>query len=314
MIEVIGDFDTIVPVPIIAAPDLINSLNSNGSLPGPLTFSIGDSEVEVSLGEQAEPVSPEDGEFPRIKSFRVRIPRHVAVQFDAAGRETLTRGDEQEFEDILVEAMKRIVSAIKKRTEQSSIDTRHPVHGYRYSYCSDNGTVIKGESPPEPGSYKMPRYALGSLAGILTPFRPPGELDEAMWADIQDVVHSSVALPLYDELIHDAKTLQAAMEYQLATLSAAIAVELMLHEICSLLGKKPPANAKIPWLLNTIRRLDPSMLPNLKTVIMERNAIAHGESRNIDPERMAEIINKSHEVRKCLMLTTRRSNRQPSLR
>ena len=221
MIEVIGDFDTIVPVPIIAAADIINSLNGHGSLPRQLAFSVGNSRVRVSLGEQVEPVFPEDGELPRIKSFCVRITRHVALQSDSTGKETLSRDDEGEFEAILIEAVKRVVSAIKKGTKQASIDTRHPVHSYRCSYTRIDDTPVETEFPLDPKSYKLPTSALGSLPGILTFRRSPEELDTAMWADVQGDVQSLVELPLHDELIYDAETLQAAMEYQMAALSAA---------------------------------------------------------------------------------------------
>ena len=312
MVKVVGEFKAIVPVPIMATHDIINSLKSRSSLPGPLTFSIKDSEVQVSLGEQTEPTFDEQGEeeLPRIKSFHVRITRPVAVQSDAAEREALTKDDEQAFEDILVESIKRLASAIKRRTEQSSIDTRHPVHGYRYTYYRANGAVLRAESPPEPGS-RIPRYALGRLAGFLTPFKSPGELDTAMWTDMQGDVQSSVELPLYDELIYDAETLQAAMEYQMAALSAATGIELMLHEICStLLQRKGLGDEQIklllggrssPQLVGIMKKLDSTIqLPNLDTAIKERNAIAHGKSRNIEPERMAEIINTSHRVKEIL--------------
>ena len=50
-----------------------------------------------------------------------------------------------------------------------------------------------------------------------------------------------------------------------------------------------------------MKKLDSTIqLPNLDTAIKERNAIAHGKSRNIEPERMAEIINTSHRVKEIL--------------
>jgi len=250
-----------------------------------------------------------------VKSFYVCITREVDVQSDSAGKETLSRSDEEEFERILIEAVKRVVSAIKRMTEQPSIDTRRPVHGYRYSYRKDDGTVIK-ESPLKPGTYAMPNYSPYGLAGIYTPFKPPEELDAAMWADTQGDVHDEVDVPLHRELIYDAVTLQVAMKFEMAALCAAVAAEIMLYKLCSiLLRRKGLQDEQIktllggrnnPQLAGIIKKLDPNVrLPDLDTVIKERNAIAHGRSqdeeyRNIEPERMAEIINTAYAVRQVL--------------
>lgn len=318
MVKVIGKFDAIIPKPIVAAPDIINALNGHGSQPGPLMLSIRDTlgrdtRVLVSPAGLTEPALPEHGELPMIESFYVCITREVAVQSDSTGKEILSRDDEEKSEEILIEAVKRVVSAIKKRTEQASIDTRRPVGGYRCSYDRKDGTELKAEFPTEPESYRMPRYALASLPGVFTRIRPQKELDKAMWADLQGEVHSPVALPLHEELIHDAEVLQKAMRCEQATLCAAIAVELMLNRICSILLRrkglqgeqveKKLARKNLKSLPRTIKKLDPGTqvcVEKIDFVREERNNIAHGKSPDTPSDRMVEIIKTADEVRRIL--------------
>ena len=319
MVKVVGEFTAIVPVPITAAVDIINSLNGHGSLPGSLTLNIQNSRVQIFLKDQTA-TNLEFEEYPMIKSLLVLITRHVAVQSDTAGRATLSRDDEAKCEEILVEAVRRVVTVIKRRTKQSSIDTRHPVDSYSYKYHRDDGVVVNTEFPLRPGSYRKPKYALGSLRGILTPFKPPRKLDTAMWTAMRDEVQAKVELPLYDELIYDAETLQRAMRYEQAALSAAIAVEVMLPKICSALlrRKRNLSDTQIQTLLSgkgnkRLREIFKALKPNvnslhedIKSLVDDRNALVHETSRNIDPKRnldpkrMAEIINTSYKVRQIL--------------
>ena len=310
--KVIGEFTAVVPAPIVTAPGILNLLNQYRS-PNPLTLDISESEVLIRLGEQTEPIFNEYGEvdeLPRISSFRVWINRDVSLQSDSTGQESLSIEDEREFEKILVEAVKRVVSAIKQRTRQSFIDTRHPIHSYSYKYhMADQtvGTVF----PLRSGSHRMPQYTLGRISFS---FLHSEELDETKWKAIQTEVRSPVELPLYDELIHDAETLRFDMRYQLSALSAAIAVELMLGEICSTLLRCQGnlQNTQIQAILSDRRttslvRLIKALSPGIQvdnkeiqSVFEERNRIAHGESRYTDPDRMAEMISVSYKVRKVL--------------
>ena len=289
MAKVIGEFTATVPKPVTAGTNIINALNGHNRSPDARTLNINGAQVLVRLGGLTEP-DLESGEYPRVKSFRVHITRDVALQSDE-GQEALTRNDEQEFEKILIKAVRIIVSAIKKETEQWFIDTRRPVQGYRCSYRANDGTVIKDEFPREPESYKMPSYALHSLAGVFTPFMPIGELDMAMWADLQGEVNAPIDLPLYDELIYDAAVLQAAKNYEMAALSAAIAIEVMLRRVCLALwrrqGKrKKRAGGDISKVVKKIKELEPGFRicdDKINRVFRERDRIAHGESRSIDP-------------------------------
>ena len=311
MTKVTGEFTAVVPGPIAVAPEVLNLLNQHRP-PNPLDLSFSESEVLVRLGEQTDPIFNEYGDvdqLPMIKSFRVRIKRDVSLQSDSTGQETLSVEDERAFEKILVEATKRVVSAIKQRTRQSIIDTRHPIYSYSCKYHTADQTVTT-VFPLRPGSHRMPQYTLGKIS--FGPFAE--ELDETMWRDAQSEVSSPVELPLYDELIYDAATLRWDMRYQLAALSAAMAVELMLSEICSTLLRREgnlrdtQIQAKLSGrrrssLVRLIKELDPNIQidnKEIQALFKERNRIAHGESRYTDPDRMADMINVSYKVRKVL--------------
>ena len=309
--KVTGEFTAVVPGPIAAAAEVLNLLNQHRP-PDPLDLSFSESEVLVRLGEQTDPIFNEYGDvdqLPMIKSFRVWIKRDVFLQSDSTGKETLSIEDERAFEKILVEATKRIVSAIKQRTRQSFIDTRHPIHSYSYKYHMADQAVAT-VFPLSSGSHRMPQYTLGKIS-----FGHIGEeLDETMWRGMQTEVNCPVELPLYDELIHDAETLRWDMRYQLAALSAAIAVELMLSEICSTLLRCRGnlhntqiqailSDRRTTSLVRLIKELEPSLQIDNKEIqglFEERNRIAHGESRYTDPHRMSKMISVSYKVRKVL--------------
>ena len=319
MTKLTGEFTATVPSPIVTAPDILNLMNQHRS--PSLTLCIDKSEILVQIGEQTEAILDEDGyavSLPRIRSFKVWITRDVSLDSDSDGREIVSMSDERKFEDMLVEAIRRVVSAIKQRTRQPSIDTRHPVHTYGYKYHRTDETVDTMFLLQE-GTHRIPEYAFG----VISFDKPCGELDENMWENIRTEVVSPVEISLYDELLHDAVTLRSSMQYQLATLSAAIATELMLAEICSrllerqgnlqetqiqvLLSRRRPND-----LVRLINEFDPDILishKEIQSVFEERNKIAHGKSRDIDADRMADIIHISNKVREILygLVTEKRS-------
>ena len=127
---------------------------------------------------------------------------------DSNGREIVSMSDERKFEQTLVEAIRRVVSAIKKRTGQPSIDTRHPVHSYSYKYHRADETVGTMLILQE-GMHRIPEYALGAFSFD----EPCGELDENMWEAIRTDIASLVEIPLYDEFLHDAVILRSGMQY-----------------------------------------------------------------------------------------------------
>ena len=310
MTKVIGEFTASVPAPIVVAPIMLNLINQHRS--PRVNLRIGESDVLVQLEEQTEAIWDEQGYadgLPRIRSFKVWITRDVPLSSDSEGRVILPLEDEREFEEVLVEALKRVVSAIKARTGQSSIDTRHPVHSYGYRYFSDDHPVAT-RFPTGDGFHRMPAYARGTIA-FASLCR---ELDAGMWESLQTEVASPVEIPLCDELLHDAVTYRADMNYQMAALSAAISMELILAKICTVLlvhegnlkdsqirkkirGKTPMA------LVRTIEELAPGIPirnTEVKFVFRERNMIAHGARLSTSAETMADMIAATRRVRVVL--------------
>ena len=310
MTRLTGEFTATVPSPIVTAPDILNLMNQHRS--PSLTMYIDESEILVQIEEQTEAIFDEHGDvvdLPKIRSFKVWIKRDVSLDSDSDGREIVSMNDERKFEDTLIEAIRRVVSAIKQRTRQPSIDTRHPVHSYGYKYHRSDETVDTMLILQE-GMHRIPGYAWG----VFSFGEPCGELDENMWENIRTDIASPVEIPLYDEFLHQAVMLISSMQYHLATLSAAIATELMLAEICSRLLSRQGnlVETQIQMLLQgrrpgdlirIIHELDsniPITHKEVQSVSEERNRIAHGKSRYTEANRMARIINISNKVRKAL--------------
>ena len=110
-----------------------------------------------------------------------------------------------------------------------------------------------------------------------------------------DDVKATVALPLYEEFLYEALTLERSMRYDESVLYAAIAVELTLEGGCKALlkGKGNLTNdqcdaiisdRRIPSLIELIRKLDPSLridAGKIQDITSLRNKIAHGESHRL---------------------------------
>ncbi|MYA61261.1 MAG: hypothetical protein F4X94_01610 [Dehalococcoidia bacterium] len=207
MTKLTGEFTATLPSPIVTAPDILNLMNQHRA--PSLTLCIDKSEILVLIEEQTDAIFDEYGdviELPQIKSFKVWLTRDVCLDSDSEGCGIVSTNDERRFEDMLVEAMGRVVSAIKKRTGQPSIDTRHPVHSYSYKYHRADETVNTMFLLQE-GNHRMPEYAWRAISFDSL----CGELDENMWEAIQTDVASPVEIPLYDEFLHHATMLQYSM-------------------------------------------------------------------------------------------------------
>ena len=308
--KVTGKFTASVPAPIVVARSILEMVDRRRS--PRIKLRIDESDVMVNPEERTEPILDEQGfeeVSPRISSFKACIARDVPLQSDSEGCAILSLNDERKFEAVLVEAIRRVVSAIKLRTGQSSIDTRHPVHSYGYRYFSDDqpvGTLF----PVREGFYPMPQYALGTISFDA----PCKELDTGMWEGLQTEVASPVEIPLYDEFLHDAVTFRAEMNYQMAALSAAISMELMLAKIytallvreCNLRKsqiQKKVEDTRQKDLVYMIKALDPD-LPisdqEVQSVFRERNCIAHGDRLGTSPETMADMIATARRAREVL--------------
>lgn len=308
--RVTGEFTASVPAPIVVARSILELMDRHRS-PG-IKLRIDESDVMVQLEEQTEPILDEHGYeeiLPRISGFKVCIVRDVPLSSDSEGRAILSLNDEREFEEVLVEAIRRVVSAIKLRTGQSSIDTRHPVHSYGYRYFSDDQPVAT-RFPVGEGFHRMPAYARGAFA-FANLFQ---ELDAGLWESLQAEVASPLEIPLYDELLHDAVTFRTDMNYQMAALSAAISMELMLAEICTVLLvregnlrdsqiQKKIRDTRLKDLVNMIKERDsdfPLTTKEVQSFFDERNSIAHGDRLYTSAETMADMIATARRVRGVL--------------
>ena len=310
MTRVTGEFTASVPAPIVVARGILELMDRQRS--PRIKLRIDESDVMVQLEEQTEPILDEHGYediLPRISGFKVCIARDVPLSSDSEGSAILSLNDEKGFEGVLVEALRRVVSAIKLRTGQSSIDTRHPVQSYGCRYFSDDQPVAT-RFPVGEGFRRMPAYARGAFA-FASLFQ---ELDAGMWEGLQREVASPVEIPLYDELLHDAVTYRADMNYQMAALSAAISMELMLAKICTVLLaregnledsqiQKKIRRRKPMALVRTIKALDPDIPisdQEVWSVFQERNMIAHGDRLHTSAETMADMIATARRVRGVL--------------
>ena len=310
MTKVIGEFTATVPAPIVVAPSILNEMNQR-RVPS-VHLSINESDVRVQLGEQTEPILDESGYaevLPKISGFKVWITRDVQLGSSLGDGAILSMEDEREYEQVLIEALERVVSSIKLRTGQSSIDTRHPVHSYGYKYHRDDeavGTLF----PVQEGFHRLPLYFLDAIAFDAHCL----ELDTGMWEAVEKEVTSAVEIPLFDQLLHDAATFRTDMNYQMAALSAAISVELQLVEICTTLliregnlrdsqarriieGRRPMDLVKI------LKALDPDSpisYKEIQSTFENRNRIAHGKSRHTSRETMANMIATARRIRGVL--------------
>ena len=312
MQKVIGQFDVTLPVAISVGTELLNAT------PNPCTFQIQDSEISISPLEYTEAVYYEEHdewELPRLTEIRVWITRPTPVQTDDQGCHRLSGDSEADFERELVEATRRVVSAVKQRIGQWDVDTRHPVYSYSYRYFYADISVST-DWPLASRSKAMPEYAKGMIT-----FQTHGEVTGEVWQQVIDDTKSPVNLPFYDELLYDAMTLRMSMRYDAAVLYAAIAVELMLETACGLLLKTNDnldegqidvklRGRKIPALVKMIRRLEPSLgidESGIRRTAKLRNKIAHGEPCTVTPDDMSTALKTAHSLRRDLAAILRAS-------
>ena len=303
--RIIGRFLAIIPEPIIASFDILEVVDSRQSK-GQISLNIGESDVSVWLGNYTE---PSYDELPTVKGFNLEIKRYAFLQCKTGGVKTLPRSEENCFEDVLVETVQRIATAIKRKTKQAFINTRHPVDSYEFAYFVENSETDKPFYFNDPAVRKLPRYALARFA-----FDSLGtELDAAMWTNLGPETNSMALLSDYDELIFNAHTFRDGLNFQMAALSAAIAIELMVNKVlAALLGKKcvltksqtkSKLGLKLVPKVRLINRLEPQIQlfsEEIRQVVKIRKVIAHGESLETSRQEMSLVIRTSHKVRRIL--------------
>ncbi len=309
MTKVIGEFTANLPVPILTGPGILNLMNKHSSLS--VNMHIDGSDVRVQLEGQTEPICNEWGDvdlLPRVKSFKVWITRDLPLGTDSEGNKRLSFSDERGFEQVLVKSVKRVVSIIKLKARQSSINTRHPVHSYDYKYHWADQSVGTMFSLHE-GAHGLPIYMLDTFSFDVFSHEL-NELDEGMWEEVQTKVASSVEIPIFDELLHDAIVFRAAMNYRMAALSAAVSIEVLLSRIyetllaCNGTLKDCQVQRLNNWeKVKKIQELEPDipiLWEEIGPIFDERNRIAHGESLDTSREMMDAMINSCQHVRSVL--------------
>ena len=318
MPRVTGEFSVTLATPIIAVQEVVEMLCSHNR-PDAIELNVNASDVMASLGETT-PLEEDDYgnpvELPRIASLSVWITRDVRTRYDANGREILLTDEEELYEEILVESSRRITSAIKDEIGQSGINTRHPIRSYSSRYHREDRQIGTAFAWPR-RSFRIPKYAYGSFFftdSVSDNLGKPGALDLGIWNSVQSKVHIPFKLPAYDELIHDAAVYRSEARYQLAALSSSIAVELMLKEICRKLIRRQGnlhdeqidailSDRRVPSLVYLIRSLSSNLNftgKEIQRVTRIRNQIAHGEARDIDEEKLWEVLDITYKVRNIL--------------
>lgn len=304
MAKIRGQFDVSLSVPVDVAPGVTTS-----SLE-PCHFQIGEDMVTILPLNISRVISYPEGDYepPKLTEIRVWIIRGVDLGEEQEENLTLSPDEERRFEKVLVEASKRFVTAIKHKTNQWDLDTRHPVHAYNYQYWLDD--VQLGTAwPQEPGTKRLPEYAHGTIVFRRGDFQD--ELSQEKWQEVVTEISRPSSVALYDELLYDSKTFRSHMRYDASALYAAIASELILERACvsllkiknSLSEKHSEARTsrlKVPQLLELISELDPSLpveWENVRKLFQLRNKIAHGEIFTVTPQEANEALGAAEQLK-----------------
>lgn len=220
---------------------------------------------------------PEFPEPPGISVLTVLVTRRS--QLDNAGQSTIPRDEKQRFEDILIEAITRLLQLVKLRASQWHIDTRHPVAFYTSAYFHQ-ATLLESDD-----HWRLPAYTRGSITfrDLIEPMTP------AMWNQLADTIDSLPPPLAYFEFICEAKVLRSRVRYNDSILYAGVACELVLEQLhASILSagklaaepRKRPKTSGAGWLKCEIHRLAPLIDLNwdaLQVLLDGRNAVAHGD-------------------------------------
>lgn len=286
---VIGTFEVDLTIPIVLAP---------GFVPSHITFDVDDGSIVLKVLHITDPVKLEygDWEFPELTRLHVTISRKCNLQLDGNGEQSLTREEQQEFESVLVEAVRRFASLARSHTNQSRLDIQHPIHAYRDSYTTRDGKVNYGGL--EPGTSRLPRYVLGGLS--LNPRDFYKELDIDIWRKVESDILATKNIPDHEELLHDAQNFRSNLRYDVAVLYAAIAAEIMFEKSCRHLLRKAGLNdSQIDGILENrtagslsqlLKKLNGSIKLEMGDLFKLRNQIAHGRDMAVKSEDAHEAI------------------------
>jgi hypothetical protein len=294
MVDIKGEFEVSLSNAIDVAPDF--------SEPGlPLCqFQIQRDKITIWPLKISEPrFESEEYEPPQLTEIKAIIIREI--DFGKAETKILPRREEKAFERILIESTRRFVTLVKHKINQWDLDTRHPIYAYSYCYWC-GGARLETEFPIAEGSKRMPEYTQGTIVFATRDLQR--ELSRIIWQAVVDEIPTPITVPLYEELITDAKTFRSQMSYDSAVLYSAIASELMLEKICQHILKIKHSlsdtqcetimsKLRIPGILDLIQQLDPTLsiaYSDLNSVFRLRNKIAHGETQNVEWQEASDAI------------------------
>jgi len=296
MAKVEGSFDVTLPVPISSLG--LTILNRNVTA---LEFEIDNANVELSPGRFTNIwVDPETDEPvpPHLGGIKVRITRAAGVTRDEHGNRRLDTNEEHEFERILIEATRRFVTAVKRKTRQWSLNTRYPIYSYACAYLDTQlSPGVQFLPPRETG--RLPQYWFESMT-----YDTPRELSGRDWSQVAIDVQQPVDFPFYQELILDAESFRAQMRWDSTIMSAAIGIELILRLTYSALlartgdlsdeeCEKLAEEITTRKLVNKIAKLEgtfASVKPEVHKLLDQRNDAAHGKRRDLSSDDAAFAI------------------------
>ena len=188
MAEIIGQFDVVLPGPIVVSFDVWKNVLE------PCQFQVGDSGdsmVSILPVKFKKPAADDKGdqlEESELIEVRVWVRRLAATRLDGQDHQKLANGEDKKFESILVQAIEQFVTAIKQRTKQSNLDTTYPVRAYDYKYFQADSSV-ETDSPLEMGQKQVPRALTEHILRSISVDISPG-LTKDIWKQVVEDLKS----------------------------------------------------------------------------------------------------------------------------
>lgn len=306
MAKVEGSFVVTLPVALRSLGNPI--LNRNVTA---CEFEFDNARVELSPGRFTDfwvDSETDELEPPTLAGIEVRVTRTAGVTRDNQGNRRLEADEEREFERIIIEATRRFVTAVKRKTRQWSLNTRYPIHSYDCTYLDTRLPPEKQFLLPRITGC-LPQYWLESMT-----YDTAREFSGNDWAQVAIDVQHPVWLPLHEELIFEAESFRAQMRWDSTVLSAGIAIELMLKRshLALLKGtgnlsdaesEKQAKGISLKAVVNEIAGLMGtfvSLKSEVQRLIGLRNDAAHARGRNLSSDDAAFAIRTARKVQTLL--------------
>lgn len=237
--------------------------------------------------------------------------RQVLVEIVPHRARTHVQGDgeDERAEDIMVKAVRRLVLAVRRQTNQWFLDSANPVKSYRCQVISAGRTT---RTIPDSDRWRTP-----ASARIKVSFDPGafyGELDADDLAAIKRQMIEWNEVPVYEQLILDAKRAVSARQFDVALLFSAFAVELLLKQCFRLVlqenGKLAEKDLKglvdrrhASDINNLVKVLKPDLFTEeeaklIAGVLESRNLVAHRGSQQVTGVQASDSIKLAVSVQR----------------